>query len=250
MLETDAISLVTRTDGAREKSGFTLGGDTRPATADPRPVLMWLAGAGYRPKDVARRKGMVPTPAGTEMAADRLLTTVKPDEPVLAAQMRADTLVDLHRDAFEDPRTQDIFEADPVLAADPRTGWLVTESMLAARIGLFDSLNTLLDKSYLTDAACEAMRRTLIGAFADLSEDSQREWCYSEVRLEQGLAFLESRQPSELLALADELRPVDEMRGIWNTVRLFSLAAQMSDRSGAPGAPVSNLLGTEARNAA
>lgn len=250
MLETDPISLISRTSTAREKAGFSLGNETKPAAADPRPVLMWLAGAGYRPKDVARRKGMAPTPTGTEAAADRLLDAVKPDDPVLAAQMRADTLVDLHRDALQDPRVQDIFDADPVLAADPHTGWLVTESMLAARVGLFDSLNTLLQKPYLTDAMCEDMRQTLIGAFTDLSSDSQREWCYSEVRLEQGLAFLESRQPSELLTLADELRPIDANRGIWDAVRLFSLAAQMSDMNRSSNAAVSNLLGTDTSHAA
>jgi len=250
MLETDPISLVARTDAARNKAGFSFGDGAKPADVDPRPVLMWLAGAGYRPKDVARRKGMVPIPPGMEAAADRLLSAIKPDDPVLAARMRADTLVDLYRDAVEDPRVKDIFEADPVLVADPLTGWLVTESMLAARIGLFDSLNTLLQKPYLTDAACEAMRHTLVGAFADLSADSQREWCYSEVRLEQGLTFLECRQPSELLSLADELRPVDENRGLWDTVRLFSLAAQMSDMSGTANAPVSNLLGVDTRHAA
>ncbi len=250
MLETDSISLVARAAATRGKQAFTLEGAAPRASGGNLPVLMWLAGAGYRPKDTARRKGMVPIPAGMEMAADRLLTTVRPDEPVHAAQMRADTLVDMHRDAAEDPRVKDIFEADPVLVADPRTGWLVTESMLAARIGLFDSLNTLLGKPYLTDAAAAAVRHTLIDAFTDLSEESQQEWCYSEVRLEQGLFFLESRQPSELLALAEELRPVDTARGIWDAVRLFSLAAQMNDRSGATIAPVATLLDVDTRDAA
>ena len=242
MMESDPTSLVGRMNAARADRPFSFGGEAQPARADLMPVLMWLAGTGYRPQDVARRKGMKPIPKGAEEAADRILAVVKPDDPVLAARMRADTLVDLWRDARGDPRADDIFEADPVLAADPHTGWLVTESMLSARIGLFDSLNTLLQKPYLTEDACAAMRRTLIAAFADLAPDSQREWCYSEVRLEQGLAFLESRKPSDLLALADELRPVDAKRGLWDSMRLFSLAAQMSDVGGTQDAPVASLL--------
>ncbi len=250
MLEMDPSSLVSRANAMREKMVSGLGSKMKPVTTDPLPALKWLAGPGYRPKGVARRKALLSLSIGNETTADRLLRATKPDDPVLAAQMRADILVDLYRDAAEDTRVQDIFQADVVLATDLRTGWLVTESMLAARIGLFDSLNTLLEKPYLSDAACMDVRRTLIGAFTDLSNDSQREWCYSEVRLEQGLAFLESRQPSELLTLADELRQVDASRGIWDTARLFSFAAQMSDMSGATVAPVCNLLDTDTSHAA
>jgi len=239
MLETDTSSLIGRAASAARKRAFSFGNT---GATDTRPVLMWLAGAGYRPREIARNKGMVPLSKGAEDAADRLLTTAKPTDPILAARMRADILVGLRREATDDPRTEAVFDADPVLAADPETGWLVTQSMLDARIGLFDSLNTLLDKPYLNEAACADMRHTLVDAFAYLSPDSQREWNYSEVRLEQGLAFLESRGPSELLALADELRPVNESRGLWDTLRLFSLAAQMSDVSGADTAPVTNLL--------
>jgi len=242
-METDTRSLIGRASDAVAKRGFSFGdAGGNPDKADTRPVLMWLAGAGYRPKSVARRKGMQPTSKSAEDAADRLLTTRKPEQVVLAARIRAELLASLHRDAAEDPRVRGIFEDDPILAVNPETGWLVTETMLAARIGLFDSLNTLLGKPYLTDEACAEMRDTLVEAFPYLSRDSQREWFYSEMRLEQGLEFLENRQPSELLALTDELRPVDERRGIWDTVRLFSLAAQMHDTSGADDDPVANLL--------
>ena len=222
--------MIGRATGAFRKhaSGFGIGGGPRQADAiDPRPVLMWLAGAGYRPKEVARNKGMTPLDRGEETAADGILAVERPDDPVIAAGMRADILASLHREAAEDPRTQEIFEADPVIAADPATGWIVTESMFAARIGLFDSLNTLLGKSYLTDDACDAMRATLVGAFRHLSPESQREWCHSEVRLEQGLAFLEHRDPGDLAVLAEALTPIDSERGLWETVRLFGLAAQI-----------------------
>jgi len=223
--------MIGRATGAFRKHAASLGiggdGAPRPGAIDPRPVLMWLAGAGYRPKEVARLKGLLPLGRARARATDAILAIEKPDDPVLAAGMRADTLATLHREAPTDPRVKGIFETDPVIAADPETGWIVTESMLAARIGLFDSINTLLGKSYLSENACLAMRTTLVSAFHDLATDSQREWCHSEVRLEQGLAFLEGRSPDDLIALADTLGPVDAERGIWATVRLFGIAAQM-----------------------
>lgn len=246
MLETGPTSLIGRAAGAARKIGSAFGSDGASfASVKLQPVLMWLAGAGYQPKTVARHKGMVPVATSAEDAADRLFEVARPDEPILAARMRADLLVALHRDAPEDPRVKGIFEHDTVLVADAHTGWLVTESILQARIGLFDSVNTLLEKPDLSASTIADMRDTLIDAFAYLSPESQREWSYSEVRLEQGLMFLENRQPSELLALADELRPVDGNLGIWNTVRLFSLAAQMNDTSGADNAAVTDLLGMD-----
>ena len=237
-METDTTNLIGRVSQAGTKRGFALDGTPQ---ADTRPVLMWLAGAGYRPSK-NRSKTLRPTAKSDEAAADRILRATRPDDPVMAAHLRAGILVDLHRDAMDDPRTRDIFDADPLVVADPRTGWLVTESILAARVGLFDSLNTLLQKPYLEKDACDAMRDTLIAAFPHLDADAQREWCHSEVRLEQGLAFLESRKPSDLVALAEELRPVDAVRGLWDTIRLFSIAAQMGDTSGTEDVPVAGLL--------
>jgi len=243
MLETGPTSLIGRATGAARKIGSAFGSDGASfASIRSQPILMWLAGAGYHPKTVAKHKGMTPVAKNAEDAADKLLEVAQPDEPILAARMRADLLVALHRDAVEDPRVKSIFAHDTILAADSDTGWLVTESMLEARIGLFDSVNTLLEKPDLGASAIADMRDTLVEAFAFLSPESQREWAYSEVRMEQGLMFLENRQPSDLLALASELHPVDAKLGIWNTVRLFSLAAQMNDTSGADKAAVTNLL--------
>jgi len=243
MLETGPTSLIGRATGAARKIGSVFGNDGASfVSLRQQPVLMWLAGAGYSPKTVARHKGMTPVAKSAEDAAEKLFEVAQPDEPILAARMRADLLVALHRDAAEDPRAKSIFDHDTILAADPDTGWLVTESMLEARIGLFDSVNTLLEKPDLGASAIDDMRDTLVAAFAFLSPESQREWSYSEVRLEQGLMFLEERRPSDLLALAEELRPVDARLGLWDTVRLFSLAAQMNDTSGADTAPVTNLL--------
>lgn len=253
-MKIDASAMIDRATGAIRRHGarFGLGGEAGRADApDPRPVLMWLAGAGYRPKEIARHKGMVPVPRGDEEAADRILAADRPDDPVLAARMRADMLVALRREASDDPRAKEIFEADPVIAADPATGWLVTASMLDARIGLFDLLNTLIGKPYLADAARTALRTTLAAAFRDLPPDSQREWCHSEARLEQGLAFLESRDPDDLTALADTLRPVGAARGVWDAMRLFALAVRMGDARGERTAPVAPLLAPEdARRAA
>jgi hypothetical protein len=241
MIETDNTSLVGRAGDAGAKRGFSLDGTRRADGTDLRPTLMWLAGAGYKPL-ANRSKVLRPTSRHEEAEADRILAATKPDDPVTAADLRADLLVDLRRHAPNDPRTQAIFEADPIVVADLDTGWLVTESIFAARIGLFDSLNTLLQKPYLTDSACADLRRTLSMAFADLSDDAQREWCHSEVRLEQGLAFLESRAPSDLIALAEELRPIDAKRGIWDAMRLFSHAAQMSGVGGTATSPIASLL--------
>ncbi len=249
MIETDTTSLIGRASDAGTKRGFSLDGTPR-NTADARPILMWLAGAGYKPIK-SRSKVLRSTSKSEDEAVDRILGTEKPDDPVAAADLRADLLVTLHNHAPNDPNTQDIFAADPIIVTDMDTGWLLTESMFAARIGLFDSLNTLLQKPYLTDEACANLRRTLSVAFGDLSANAQREWCHSEVRLEQGLIFLESRAPSDLVALSDELRPIDSARGIWDSMRLFSLAAQMSDVGGDATSPVTSLLALkDARQAA
>lgn len=243
MLEATPRSLIGRMTDAASRHGLNFGPLTgQSAEANPNPVLMWLAGAGYQPKAAARRLGLIPMAKGADDAASTLLATTKPDDPVLAARMRADILASLYREAPSDPRVQDIFDADPILAADPRTGWLVTESMMEARIGLINSLNTLLQQPDLTAKATAELRRTLIEAFTYLSPDSQREWCHSEIRLEQGLDFLESREPSDLLVLADTLDPIFEERGIWDSLRLFSVAAQMNDVANADPTPVANLL--------
>ncbi len=241
MIETDTTTLIGRAGEASANKGFSLDGTRRADGTDIRPVLMWLAGAGYKPNKIWA-KVLRPTSRSTEAEADRILTAVKPDDPVTAADLRASLLVDLHRHAPDDTRSIDIFEADPIIVADIDTGWLVTESMFDARIGLFDSLNTLLQKPYLTEDACADLRRTLCMAFSDLSTDAQREWCHSEVRLEQGLRFLESRAPSDLVALADELRTIDATRGLWASARLFSLAAQMNDVSGPKTSAIADLL--------
>jgi len=243
-METDPPAPVQpgRTRAPEGRQQFTLD-PAQPSTTPP--VLMWLAGAGYDPKGVARRKGMTPLPRSVERAADRLLDRIPPKDPLIAAQMRADLLSDLYHEAGDDPRAQAIFEADPVVAADPDTGWLVVESMMSARLALFDSLATLLGATMMDAASRTEMRRTLIDAFTDLAPGSQREWCYSEMRLEQGLTLLENRQPSELMSLADTLRPVQARRGPWDALRLFSIAAAMSTGNPGRDVPVADLLSVD-----
>jgi hypothetical protein len=89
------------------------------------------------------------------------------------------------------------------------------------------------------------MRHTLVAAFSHLAADSQREWCYSELRLQQGVTFLEARTPDDLAALAYTLRPVYRKRGPWPALRLFGMAAAMHDRREGHVVPVADLLGME-----
>lgn len=243
MLETDKTSLIGRATQTAPSRGFRLDGSgVNPARTDAQTaILMWVAGVGYRPL-ASRAKNLRPQSKSSEKYADDILSVTKPDDPILAANMRAKIQQDLHEYAIDDERSQEIFAADPVVVADPRTGWIVTQSVLYARVGLFDSINTLLQKPYLSDDACVDLRNTLITAFPHLSADSQREWAHSECRLEQGLRFLETRAPSEIITLAEELLPVDEKRGIWDTIRLFSLAAQMGSPVDGPISPVTSLL--------
>lgn len=231
-----------RIPSSAPKTGFDPGGSPPRPAATAETVLMWLAGAGYRPKEAARARGLVPTAMGAEEAADRLFDVVPPDDPLPAARMRAEILASLHREAPTDPRVRDIVEADPILVADPRTGWLVTETMFQARLALFDAVATLLETPLPDDAATAEMRATLIAAYEHLSPESQREWCYSELRLEQGVLFLETRRPGDLMTLAAMLRPVHEADGPWRSMRLFGLAAAMSDTAEGQAVPVADLL--------
>lgn len=249
-MEIDPPSSDQRRGALSPRAGFSLGTPSaHGGNPDPMPVLMWLAGAGYRPKDEARRKGMVPVAKQAEEAADRVFDTSPPGDMLQASRVRAEMLATLHREARGDPRVEEVFDHDPILASDPDTGWLVTESMLRARFALIDALHTLLGKPPPEEATHAAIRETLVDAFTYLSPESQREWCYSELRLEQGTVLLENRTPVELMALADALRPIHKRRGPWDALRLFGVAAAMNAVEEGDLVPVSELLSMRHRGA-
>lgn len=207
-------------------------------------VVLWIAGAAYRTKK-ARAGGLRPQAKRAQTEADAILNVQKPDDPILAASMRADILIELRKRAPADERVREIFSADPIIVSDPDTDLFVTESMLQARVGLFDSLSTLLGEPDLSRASVQHLRDTLVGAFSTLTGAAQREWTLSELRLEQGLCFLETRAPSDILTLSDELRPVAERRNLWDAVRLFSIAAEIGIGGRGARTPVCDLLQVE-----
>ncbi len=242
MFETDKSSLIGRTSNMIGAASFKPANYAEMSEQQrAQAVVLWVAGAAYQPKK-ARAGGLRPKSKRAHTEADAILDVQKPDHPILAASMRADILLELYKRAPDDERTVEIFTADPIIISDPETELLVTESMLLARIGLFDSLNALLGVRDLSRTAVTHLRQTLVGAFSSLNGAAQREWTLSELRLEQGLHFIETRAPSDILALSEELRPVAERRNLWDAVRLFSVAAEIGIGGRGARTPVCDLL--------
>lgn len=227
MIDTTGKALLSRiasfaSPASLLKGGFGgFGQDQTPPTA-----LVWLAGAGYRPRK--NTKSLQPAAKRDVETVDQILATPRPAKPVEAAAQRLALLKQLRRDAREEPRTKLIFEADQVIVEDTDSEHFVTETMLAARLRLFMMLDRLFEELRAEPMEAKALRDALTEAFGALDPDAQREWALSEVREEQLSLFLAANAPETLAKLLKELLPVYHTSGSWEAMRLLTHAAAMA----------------------
>lgn len=227
MMELDQSSLFSRVVGGSGLSEAVSIRKFSDTSSTSSTVLQWLASTPIDPRRAANR--LKPVSRRERERADSILLGIEPPEDSLASsELRALLLGQLHGKAPQDRRSQCIFAEDPIVAADPDTGIVVTESIFQARLGQFDALATLIGDEPLSGAARSAMRVALGRAFEFLKPGSQQEWALSELRFEQSMSFLEGHDPSTLGPLGDEIAAINNRKGGWDAIRVFSLAAAMA----------------------
>ncbi len=171
-----------------------------------------------------------------------LMPLARDDDPIRAAQERAGILAGLRRDRTGDARVQAVFDADPIVAEEISSGNLVTQSMLDARLAVFDAVLEILGRPALTNAARARIIFTLRGAFPVLTDDAQVEWALSEVRNEEIKAFLASRTAEECEAVARQIAVMADQTDLWVAARTLSMAAHVAVGRERGAARLSELL--------